>query len=204
MRRVLLFAAAVLAAACAESPSAPDRPVTAVTLTPATSALILGQTLQLSAAITGGIGRPTVKWESSAPQVASVSDSGKVVALAQGSATISATAGSVTATRVLTIAYGAVDRVLACDRAQVSGCVSSIALPGVGTSAGVRASATNALGADVTQGCVFTWTPNKTGKLSISFFGDNTRRDALVTRSDTGSVSVIVACGGIPGIVTFP
>ena len=70
-------------------------PVSAVTLSPATSALIVGQQLQLTATPTDPVGNAlpgrSSTWSSNAPTVASVSSTGLVTALARGNATISTT-----------------------------------------------------------------------------------------------------------------
>ena len=94
MRRLSTLTLIATIAACnSESPTAPDRPITAVTVAPTTSALLIGQSVQLSAAVTGGFSSPTITWATSNANVASVSDSGRVVAKAVGSATVTATAG---------------------------------------------------------------------------------------------------------------
>jgi uncharacterized protein YjdB len=79
-------------------------PVASVAVTPSGSDLVVGQTTQLKAEPRDGSGQPlagrTVTWSTSAPNVASVSSTGLVTAIAPGSATISATsegkAGSAT------------------------------------------------------------------------------------------------------------
>ena len=79
-------------------------PVASVAVTPSGSDLVVGQTTQLTAEPRDGSGQPlagrAVSWSSSAPNVASVSSTGLVTAIAPGTATISASsegkAGSAT------------------------------------------------------------------------------------------------------------
>ncbi|SOK58371.1 Possible surface protein, responsible for cell interaction; contains cell adhesion domain and ChW-repeats [Yersinia phage fHe-Yen9-04] len=80
--------------------------VIGVSVTPATAALNVGQTQQLSAVIDPvNATNKSVGWTSSAPTIASVSDSGLVSALLRGSATITASTvdGSHTDTSVITV-----------------------------------------------------------------------------------------------------
>jgi hypothetical protein len=195
----------VLAALCGcnnDAPLAPDRPVTAVTVSPAATTLLVGQSATLSAAITGGYSTTRLSWSSSNAAIASVSDSGVVTAKAPGTAKITATAGGVAGTADVTVTAGAVDRVAVCNRADTAGCSSTATLVAIGTSVAVRAYAYNAIGADISSTCVFQWAPAASGVLTITFFGDNTKRDALITRSGAGITSIIVTCGGTPGVFT--
>jgi endoglucanase len=81
-------------------------PVTGVSVTPATATLNINQTQQLTATVTpANATNKSVTWTSSAPAIASVSNTGLVTALAQGSATITATTadGSFTANSAITV-----------------------------------------------------------------------------------------------------
>ncbi|WP_420441702.1 Ig-like domain-containing protein [Candidatus Palauibacter sp.] len=101
------------AAACgdgATDPPAPDplRPAT-VTVTPATVQFrALGATAQLAAEVRDQNGQTMagagVTWLSSAPAVASVSSTGQVTAAGNGTATITANAGSASGTSMVTVA----------------------------------------------------------------------------------------------------
>lgn len=74
--------------------------VPVVSVTPATAALLVGETVQLTAAVTDVSGNPValpVQWSSSAPAVATVNGAGLVMAVAAGNATITALAGGVPA-----------------------------------------------------------------------------------------------------------
>lgn len=64
---------------------------TAVTVTPETAALTVGQTRQLSRSFTPSNANPGGTWSSSAPAIASVSSTGLVTALDEGTATITFT-----------------------------------------------------------------------------------------------------------------
>ena len=98
IRPVLALAAAVTAAACDSSPSAPN--VASVTVTPANATLpAIGATVQLSARavdVTGNVvtGR-TVEWSSSNAGVATVDASGLVRGVSVGAASITASVGGV-------------------------------------------------------------------------------------------------------------
>jgi uncharacterized protein YjdB len=204
MRCFTPLAFLALLVACSESPSAPDRPITAVAITPGTKALIVGETAPLTASVTGGFGKPTVTWTSSNSNIVTVSDTGMLAAKATGTATITATAGGVSGTSNVTVTAGAVDRLSVCDQSNNTTCTSTVTLAAVGTSVVARAYAFNVLNADITLSCTFTWTPNATGVVSISFVGDASRRDAVITRtSAAGNVSITVTCGGRPGIFTI-
>ncbi len=82
-------------------------PVASVSLTPGTSAMLAGQSLQLIAEALDSAGGPltgrVVAWSTSAPTVANVSSTGLVIALAPGSATITATSEGHSATARITI-----------------------------------------------------------------------------------------------------
>ncbi len=204
MRRLLtLMLIATVAACTSESVTAPDRPVTAVTVAPATAPLIVGQSVQLSAVITGGFARSSVTWASVNPAVATVTDSGLVLAKGVGSTTVTASAGGITTSIPVTVTTGAIDRVSVCDQSETNACVPHADLTALGTSAAVRATAYNAIGADVSAACTFTWTPNTANIVTIAFFGDATKRDALVTRAAAGTTSIIVSCNGTPGVFTI-
>ena len=96
------------ALSCGDSGTGP--PVaTTVKVSPATPALTaLGDTVRLKAEVLDQNGQPLpggwLTWTSSAPAVATVDASGRVTAAANGSATITATAGSATGTAAVTVA----------------------------------------------------------------------------------------------------
>jgi hypothetical protein len=82
-------------------------PVNLVTLTPPTSTVLVGQTLQLAAVTTDAGGHTltgrTITWTTAAPSVATVSTSGLVTAVAVGSANITATSEGKADTTAITV-----------------------------------------------------------------------------------------------------
>lgn len=105
---------AVLAVGCsstdspATSPPVTPAPVASqIVVTPATVTLNTGATSTLTAAALTAAGAPVsgvaVTWTSSAPQVATVSTAGVVTGVTVGSATITATAGTLRGTSAITV-----------------------------------------------------------------------------------------------------
>lgn len=82
-------------------------PASAVIISPSSATLLVTQQLQLSATVTDSHGNPlsgqTVTWSSNSPDVASVSGTGNVTAVAPGSATITATSGAAHGTATITV-----------------------------------------------------------------------------------------------------
>ncbi|HSM59234.1 MAG TPA: Ig-like domain-containing protein, partial [Longimicrobiales bacterium] len=103
-----LFAAlaAALFAACGDSPTAPK--VASVTITPGSATLpSLGATVQLSARATDDKGQVVtgreVRWNASDGTVASVSLTGLVTAVAEGTTAVTATVDGVAGSAVVTV-----------------------------------------------------------------------------------------------------
>lgn len=100
---------ALLAAACGGGGDStePNDPVASVTIAPTTAQLTsIGETAQLAATVRtqgGATANATVTWQSSAPQVATVDANGLVRAVANGSAQITATAGTVSESASVTV-----------------------------------------------------------------------------------------------------
>jgi PKD repeat protein len=90
-------------------------PVASVAVTPATASIVVGTTVQLTAIPKDANGNPltgrTVTWQSNAPGVASVDGSGRVQALATGSATITATSEGKSGFAIVSILPAPVARV---------------------------------------------------------------------------------------------
>ena len=113
----VLMAMAIWTAACGDGtgpegppPPSPDRSAprpTAVTVSPPTAMLrALGETVQLSAEVqdqNGNVLAEAVRWSSSDSRMAAVSSSGLVTAGANGTAAITATAGSATGSATVTV-----------------------------------------------------------------------------------------------------
>ena len=205
-RRLISLTMLLLAAACASSDSAgPSQPVvSAVAVSPATATLSIGQTAQLSAAVTGTWLTPTISWASSNPAVATVSGTGLLTAVSPGTTNVSATSASVTGTTAVTVVPGAVDRVSVCDRAFTTTCSSAVSLLSPGTAVAVRATALNIVGADISSSCAFQWSMAAPNVVTVATSTDATRRDALITRVDSlpVSVSVLASCSGVTGVFT--
>ena len=98
--------------ACGDGPAGPGDTtppqVASVVLTPASATLVsLGETVQLAASARDGSGNPmsgkTFTWSSSDGGVATVSSSGLVTAVADGSATISATGDAMSGTATVDV-----------------------------------------------------------------------------------------------------
>ena len=117
IRLSALLAVVALAKGCGggESPSAPPMPEPArprtVTVSPATTELtVLGATVQLSAEVRDQnatvMAGATVTWTTSANSVATVDASGLVRAVGNGTATITASAGSASGSAAVTVAVG--------------------------------------------------------------------------------------------------
>lgn len=94
-----LLALCALFVACQEKGQEAEITVASVSVTPASAELVVGESRQLTAAVLPADATDkTVIWSSSSEAVASVDQSGKVTALKEGSATITAKAGTKTGT----------------------------------------------------------------------------------------------------------
>jgi hypothetical protein len=143
-----------------------------------------------------------VTWSSSNTTVATVDSTGRVTARAVGTAVISGNIGGAASTATITVTAGAVDHVTVCENAGASTCTGAATLGAIGTSTTARATAFNQGGADITASCTFTWAPSGPS-VSITFFGDATKRDALITRTANGIITILVSCNGVPGVFTI-
>lgn len=118
------LALAVLAVGCGDSPTGnggDDTTPASVSVTPGTATLVsLGDTTDLSATVrnaSGGTLSAAVTWTSSNTGVATVDGEGRVVAVANGAATITATAGTADGSASITVQQ-AVDSLAASGDAQ--------------------------------------------------------------------------------------
>ncbi len=84
---------AALLTGCTTTPGSPS--VTSVEITPSGGRIAPGETLQLKAVLSPDGVNQTVTWESDKPACATVSESGLVTGMSQGTAVITAWAGSV-------------------------------------------------------------------------------------------------------------
>ena len=167
--------AVLLLTGCGDSTTAPTTPptpvATSVTVSP-TGLLFasLGDTQQLSATVTDQNGATmasaTVTWTTSAASVATVSSTGLVTSVADGSATITATSGSAIATASVTVAQVA---------AALSLSDSALTFASLTDTTQLTATVTDANG-EVLDGVTLTWT---------------TSNDAVATVSSTGLVTSV-------------
>lgn len=165
----------------------PEPPVaTTVGITPGSQALTaIGATAQLTAEVRdqngqvmGGAG---VTWNSEAPTVVSVTQTGMVTALSEGSATITASAGGATGTSTVTVAQA----------------VSSIAVTPAtatiqtGETVQLTAQARDANN-NMVDGVTFTWSSQSSTIASVDNSG-------VVTGSEAGSTTVTATSEGVDG-----
>jgi hypothetical protein len=203
MRRFLTLTMLASITACSSGGGTqPDRPVTAVAVSPATPSLIIGQSLQFVDTVSGGYVNTPVVWAHSNPGVATLSATGLATAVTPGTDTIRATAGGMNGIAVLKVSAGGVDRISACDRSITTSCSTSALLAAVATSVVVRATAFNVVGSDISPYCVFQWVPGTSGIVTITTSTDAARHEALITRTGVGAVSVVVSCNGVNGVFT--
>lgn len=167
-----------------EPPPDPPRPTT-VTVSPATSELTaLGATVQLSAEVrdqNGQVMVVTVTWASNNTSVATVGTSGLVTAAGNGTATITATAGTVSGSATVTVAQ----QVSAVEITPDTG----IVLPG--TTLQLAAEAQDANGHAV-AGSDFEWASSDTAVAAVDPTG-------LVSGIALGSVEVSATSSGVTG-----
>ena len=91
-------------ATCTVTVSRKDVPVTSVSLSQETAEMFIGETVQLKATVLPDDAKDkSVNWASSKQSVATVSDGGLVTAVAEGTATITASAGGKSATCTVTV-----------------------------------------------------------------------------------------------------
>ena len=149
----------------------------------------LGATVQLSAEVRDQNGQvmagATVTWASSNAAVATVGASGLVTAVANGSATITATAGSVSGSAIVSVAQDISVVAVAPDRARVL----------VGDTVRLVATATDANGKVVTE-AEFVWASGDTAVAVVDASG-------LVTGVGAGQAEVVAAAAAVTGRATL-
>ena len=200
-QRLLLIVSAVVsttlwAYACGDGtteppppPPDPPRPTT-ITVSPATTELTaLGATGQFSAEVRDQNGQAmagaTVTWASSAAAVATVNASGLVTAVANGTAPITATAGSASGSATVTVAQEVSAVAVTPDTATVL----------EGDTLRLAATATDANGQVVT-GVEFAWASGDTAVAVVDASG-------LVTGVGAGQAQVTATAAGLTGRATL-
>jgi acid phosphatase type 7 len=98
--------------------------VNSIAVSPASASITVGQTLQLTASASPPKSATSFAWSSSNSGVASVSSSGLVTGVAAGTATISATAGGVIGTSIITVSVASPGVVMV-GAGDIASCASS-------------------------------------------------------------------------------
>ena len=166
-----------------EPPPDPPRPTT-VTVTPASAELTaLGATAQFSAQVLDQYGQVmtgvAVAWASSDASVAGVDASGLATAADNGTATITATAGGVSGSGVVTVEQEVVEVVVAPDADTLVALGDTVRLVAEGTDANGH----------MVGGVEFTWTSADTAVAEVDGSG-------LVTAAGNGEAAVTAAADG--------
>jgi len=160
--------------------------VAAIKLAPASVTGVPGNTTQLTATAQDASGNPisgaTVAWSSSSSATATVSSSGLVTLVKQGTATITAASGSVTATAAVTVNAAAPPAVAS---VTVSPATAGVT---VGQSVQLTAAAKDASGSVIT-GAAITWSSSSAGVATVSGTG-------LVQALAAGTVIISATSGG--------
>jgi len=164
-------------------------PVAAVTVSPSSASLFVGQTMQLGATTTDSVGNVlsgrTVTWTSSNPSVATVNGSGLAGAVAVGSATITATSEGRTGTAVISVSNVPVATV------SVSPASASVL---AGQTVQLAATTRDASG-NVLTGRSIVWTSSNGSVATVSGSG-------LVTGVTAGSATITATSEGQSGTGT--
>jgi len=168
-----------------------EPPASAVVLSPAASALLVGQTEQLSARVTDATGAPipgaSVTFSSGSPAVAAVdAHSGVVTAVGVGTAAITGTSGGKTGQAIVTVSLVPVASVL------VTPPVDTLL---VGRQAALRATALDSAGHQLT-GRPVTWASSNSTVAAVDASGQVTARAA-------GTAVVVATVGGVGGASTI-
>ena len=104
---IILLTLSVLTASCVKKAQEDFIPVDQVSIARTAERLSVGETIQLTAGVTPeNASVQTIRWSSSAPAVARISEDGTVTAVAEGTAIISAAAGGKTASISVTVVGG--------------------------------------------------------------------------------------------------
>ena len=195
VRNTLLWLTLTAGLSCGDSttepsppppPPPPPQPAT-VSVTPAEVELTaLGATAQLTADVRDGSGRPlagaTVAWSSGGASVATVNASGLVTAAGNGTATVTATAGSVSGTATVRVAQ---------EVGVVSVSPAADTLVAQGDTVRLTAEATDGNG-HVVAGAEFTWASSDGAVATVDAAG-------LVTSVSAGEAEVTATTSGFAG-----
>ena len=193
--RTLLALGAVLLGMACEIPvdtnsSNPDFGVTSVAIQPKTAAVLVGDSLQLSASVVMSNNRPpnSVTWASANPSLATVSSAGVVRGRAAGGLYIRATSGSKRDSSAVTVMAASPLPV-----ASVTLAPSSVTVT-VGGTASLLATPKDASGNTLT-GRSITWASSNSGVATVNGSG-------VVTAAAVGSATVTATSEGQSGSAT--
>ncbi len=171
----------------------PPASVARVDVAPSTATVSVGATQPLSATVrdaAGGVlGDRAVTWSSSRPDVATVSGSGVVTAVAQGTAMISAASEGVIGTATVTVPAPAPARVTRVDVTPGSATVA------VGATQTLTATPRDAGGAALT-GRTVTWSSSANGVATVNASG-------VVTAVAAGTATITATSEGVSGTATI-
>ena len=164
-------------------------PVASVTVTPATSSLVIGGTVQLNAITKDDAGNTltgrSVSWTTSDASIATVDTNGLVTAHALGSATITATSETKTATAAITVTVAPVASVV------VSPATPTVSLNGTTQLSAVTSDASG----HVLTGRTVTWLSSDPAKATVDANG-------LVKGLSYGQVIITATSEGKSGTAT--
>ncbi len=164
-------------------------PVASLQVSPASANLLVGQALSLTATTRDSAGNPLigrpVSWTSSNPSVATVSSSGQVTGVTQGSATITATSESKSNTAALTVTSVPVAAVA------VAPATANLT---VGQTVQLTATPKDSAGSALT-GRTVTWASSNTAVATVGPSG-------LVTSKAAGSATITATSEGKAGSAT--
>lgn len=196
MRRVEPWTGALAAtvlifnAACGDDAPPPTEPVeppvaTTINVTPGTARLeSIGATVQLTATVLDQRGQPmagvSVTWASSDASVASVGSTGTVTAVANGSASVTATTASISGSASVTVAQQPV---------QASISPGTVSLTSIGETVQFAVEALDGNGHPV-AGVVFTWSSSNASVATVDASG-------LATTTGIGSAEIAATAGGV-------
>jgi len=196
--RYIRLAAVLLLLACGDTPtSPPTTPTTPTTPTPVATSITLsatslsfsslGETSQLSATVKDQNGATmsgaSVSWSSSSASVATVSSSGLVTSVADGTATITATSGSANGTAAVTVAMPA--------SLELSDTL--LTFSALADTTQLTATVKNAAGSTI-SGATVTWAVSDDAVATVSSAG-------LVTSVANGSATVTATSGEVSDTV---
>lgn len=187
-RSIVLSVLALLLVACGgDGPTGPDATIALIDVTGPTATVEIGKTVQLTAtprdAADKSISGATITWSSSSGSIATVSSSGLVTGVAAGQATITASAGGKSATKIMTVIQGVAS-------ITISGATSSE----VGATTTLTATPKDASGAAI-SGLTVTWTSSEPTIIAVA--------NGVVTATRIGSAVITASVASATATIGF-